>query len=146
MSVTELAAAATAWDFVLYTRRLNLNNLFKTCIRADSRFAPSQWETALLCKDVSHWLGAMYMWQLCPEAPFSGDSCASIWPFSNVCQRTSVLTVGFRFLRSFQPAESEPYFDTHWNREFLIWQNDNFQCNYWPLIFQRDDLLVSHCA
>ena len=27
-------------------------------IRADSRFAPRQWETALLCNDVSHWLGA----------------------------------------------------------------------------------------
>ena len=27
-------------------------------IRADSRFASSQWETALLCNDVSHWLGA----------------------------------------------------------------------------------------
>ena len=26
--------------------------------RADSRFAPSQWETALLCNNVSHWLGA----------------------------------------------------------------------------------------
>ena len=25
---------------------------------ADSRFAPSQWETALLCNDVSHWLDA----------------------------------------------------------------------------------------
>ena len=25
---------------------------------AGSRFAPSQWETALLCNDVSHWLGA----------------------------------------------------------------------------------------
>ena len=25
---------------------------------ADSRFAPSQWETVLLCSDVSHWLGA----------------------------------------------------------------------------------------
>ena len=25
---------------------------------ADTRFAPSQWETALLCNDVSHWLGA----------------------------------------------------------------------------------------
>ena len=25
---------------------------------ADSRFAPSQWETALLCNGVSHWLGA----------------------------------------------------------------------------------------
>ena len=26
-------------------------------LRADSRFASSQWETALLCNDVSHWLG-----------------------------------------------------------------------------------------
>ena len=26
--------------------------------RANSRFAPSQWETALLCNDVSHWLDA----------------------------------------------------------------------------------------
>ena len=30
----------------------------KYCNRADSRFAPSQCETALLCNDVSHWLGA----------------------------------------------------------------------------------------
>ena len=27
-------------------------------IRADSRFAHSQWEMALLCNDISHWLGA----------------------------------------------------------------------------------------
>ena len=26
--------------------------------RADSRFVPSQWDTALLCNDVSDWLGA----------------------------------------------------------------------------------------
>ena len=26
--------------------------------RADSRFVPSQWGTALLCNEVSHWLGA----------------------------------------------------------------------------------------
>ena len=26
--------------------------------RADSRFVPSQWEMALLCNDVSHWLSA----------------------------------------------------------------------------------------
>ena len=31
---------------------------FESEYRADSRFAPSQWETALLCNDVSHWLGA----------------------------------------------------------------------------------------
>ena len=28
------------------------------CVRVDSRFAPSQWEMALVCNDVSHWLGA----------------------------------------------------------------------------------------
>ena len=28
----------------------------ETGIRADSRFAPSQWETALLCNNASHWL------------------------------------------------------------------------------------------
>ena len=27
-------------------------------IRTDQRFAPSEWETVLLCNDVSHWLGA----------------------------------------------------------------------------------------
>ena len=37
--------------------------------RADSRFAPCQWETALLCNDVSHWLGtslesALNMWMV----------------------------------------------------------------------------------
>ena len=32
--------------------------LLRYKIRADSWFAPSQWETALLCSDVSHWLGA----------------------------------------------------------------------------------------
>ena len=32
--------------------------------RAYSRFAPSQWETALLCNDVSHWLDASLEWAL----------------------------------------------------------------------------------
>ena len=27
-------------------------------LRADTSFAPSQWETELLCNNVSHWLGA----------------------------------------------------------------------------------------
>ena len=31
---------------------------YRCTFRADSRFVPSQWETALLCKDVSHWLVA----------------------------------------------------------------------------------------
>ena len=36
-----------------------------TCNRADSRFAPRQWEMALLCNDVSHWLGANLESALC---------------------------------------------------------------------------------
>ena len=35
------------------------------CCRADSRFAPSQWETALHCNDASHWLGASLESALC---------------------------------------------------------------------------------
>ena len=31
--------------------------IIQQSLRADSRFAPSQWETPLLCNDVSHWLG-----------------------------------------------------------------------------------------
>ena len=31
--------------------------LIKYEYKADSRFAPSQWATVLLCNDVSHWLG-----------------------------------------------------------------------------------------
>ena len=33
-------------------------HFFPTSIMAASWFAPSQWETVLLCNDVSHWLGA----------------------------------------------------------------------------------------
>ena len=32
---------------------------------ADSSFVPSQWETALLCNDISHWLGANLESALC---------------------------------------------------------------------------------
>ena len=32
---------------------LRFKMLFKSCCRADSRFVPSQWETSLLCNDVS---------------------------------------------------------------------------------------------
>ena len=31
---------------------------YQSCIRVDSRFAPSQWETLLQSIEVSHWLGA----------------------------------------------------------------------------------------
>ena len=36
-------------------------------LRADSRFAPSQWETALLCNNISHWLSASLESVLCTQ-------------------------------------------------------------------------------
>ena len=36
----------------------------KAELRDQSRYAPSQWETALHCNDVSHWLGAYLDWSL----------------------------------------------------------------------------------
>ena len=40
---------ATVWQLLVAS---------ETCYGDHSRFAHSQWETALLCNDVSHWLGA----------------------------------------------------------------------------------------
>ena len=48
---------------VFYTPKMkwftcNQMGWYKGYHRANARFAPSQWETALLCSNVSHWLGA----------------------------------------------------------------------------------------
>ena len=48
-----------------------LADLHIKCLRADSRLAPSQWEMALLCNDVSHWLGAHLESVLCLVKPQS---------------------------------------------------------------------------
>ena len=47
------------WQLPLQPLPVSGENFIKTTFpRAESRFAPSQWETALLCNDVSHWLGS----------------------------------------------------------------------------------------
>ena len=56
-SPLEWAGLIILWimiDAVLLERA----GLWTMIFQADSRFAPSQWETALLCNDVSHWLSA----------------------------------------------------------------------------------------
>ena len=45
------------YDVSIWTTRIDVKFYCKN-IRAVSRFVPSQWETVLLCNDVSHWLGA----------------------------------------------------------------------------------------
>ena len=47
------------WKTGRVTISLSHISRFHTCKhRGDSRFAPSQWEMAVLCNNVSHWLGA----------------------------------------------------------------------------------------
>ena len=61
--VCEMAAILSQHQCLQYIPR-NMHVVWKyicnmaTIVRTDSRFAPRQWETALLCNDVSHWLGA----------------------------------------------------------------------------------------
>ena len=65
---------------VVRFRRTGLQHTYnqKTTLyaRADFRFGPSQWETALLCNDVSHWLGANLESLLVYHTKCSRFSCA----------------------------------------------------------------------
>ena len=48
----------------LYSVQLWIIILFGISCRADSRLAPSQWQTSLQSNSVSHWLGATLEWAL----------------------------------------------------------------------------------
>ena len=58
----------------------------KVCCKADSRFAPSQWETLLQSNAVSHWLGAnLESALMLPESSqCSKFILKSIWPSSEI--------------------------------------------------------------
>ena len=54
----------------------------QSVIKAGSRFVPNQWETSLLCNDVSHWLGANLESALviiCHCLSWSGRSTGGKW-------------------------------------------------------------------
>ena len=62
----------------------------ETGLGADSRFAPSQWETALLCNDVSHWLSTNLESDLRSECRqgihLTGNHCIEWWgQFGGFC-------------------------------------------------------------
>ena len=61
---------------------LQNTSLKNTRYRADSKFVPSQWETALLCNNISHWLGASL--ESAPQV-YKGSKrpIAAIWVWHN---------------------------------------------------------------
>ena len=87
-------------------------------IRADSRFAPSQWETALLCNDVSHWLGTglesalrMHTW-LVEWEYVNSDTLSFFYCFlQHILEyTTSVITHVFQIVHvSTEDGRDQPY-------------------------------------
>ena len=71
---------------------------------ADSKFKPSQWETALHCNDVSHWLGASLESALLPEV--HDQNWLNIAEFQGNCV--------FYFI--------PPWFS--WAGQWAIWMNE----------------------
>ena len=69
------------WQNVCTVINMRLYLLNVILYRADSRFAPSQWETALLCNDVSRWLGASLK-----------SARIYAFPFQNLCASFSTHT------------------------------------------------------
>ena len=90
-------------------------------IRTDSRFAPSQWETTLLCNNVSHWLGASLdlALQYHNYADFSYRSVAQVYTTS------SFLIDTLRLRQNGHHFADDP-FEMH----FLEWKCMNFDCNF----------------
>ena len=86
--------------------------------RADSRFVPSQWETALLCNDVSHWLGTILESALGPCYQIQMSQC-------EICHNV-VSSTGFYShfeVRFFGNPHSKLSFSTC--STLALWQNCN---------------------
>ena len=94
--------------------------------RADSRFAPSQWETALLCNAVSHWLSASLesflvlffpvamqtVWaSFCVRVVFHPITEVSVGQLANGCIREGVMApaLGMAGVR-----DEPPTYGTRW--------------------------------
>ena len=87
------------------TKSMNYGELFKSsgsAFRDDSRFTPSQWETALLCNAVFHWLGANL------ESALTLDC----WPQGHAikCQLIRAPASGVFFAHSFTVSGSPAFY------------------------------------
>ena len=71
----------------------------KVCSRADSRFAPSQWETALFCNDVSHRLDTSLESVLCSTCAVS---CSMWCPVHIYCIQYDIVMTRSIFSKIFK--------------------------------------------
>ena len=113
------SSSVRMWAYLLMAR-------FMPCIyiRADSGVAPTQWETALLCNDVSNWLGATLESAL-HIVPALIYTCAYvIWSLCTA-YRSALLFIKDIFIRSKCNACNTSHLLAHFMRTKPI----NCQCN-----------------
>ena len=77
--------------------------------RADSRFVPSQWETTLLCNNVSHWLSASL------ESTLHAVMCGNLHVV--MCGNLHVVRCG-RVKPSYMILTHWPLKDPEWNFQY----------------------------
>ena len=97
-------------------------------LRTDSRFANSQWETALLCNDVSHWLGESLESVLLLLLP-----CIRIEYYAASCNAASLY-----LLKSYIPRKQYVV-----NKTF-VWEWYIYFLSVWNLIMQYSPCLSYH--
>ena len=83
------------WNWPVLNLKMAQNDT-KHMHRTDSRFNPSQWEMALFCNDITHWLGAslesalyayFFGWTLCASEALSAVTMIVKWM---IVQRISI--------------------------------------------------------
>ena len=116
-------------------------------LKADSMLAPSQWETALRCNDVSHWLGANIKSALALDeirhivVTTLSPWWRSIW---NCCQHTNYLFWHFDHssMAKFSPDKISPAFFFYYQTLFFLnCQNVSNAIRIWqsrPLVVWLD--------
>ena len=110
-------------------KQVDCNNIFS----ADSRFAPSQWETSLQSNAVSHWLG--------PNLESALTLVKNEQPLvSQLCIRRLSIQSHRTYNFTEQGMTGMPPF-----RQWLVsWQQELRMTHNWWLKFARQDVLVDY--
>ena len=111
--------------------------------RDDSKLAPSQWEMALLCNDISHWLGASLESALLPKTYYDYWSVYVPWSRTMVGKYTCTSATVNLGLAAHKPLgliqrydlshmECKFYWCSGWMRDLEIFRGCKVHWNfYW---------------
>ena len=106
-------------------------------IRVDSRFVPSQWETVLLCNDVSHWLGTSL------ESGLIYPTCAKGIKYSWLPIDTFCNWIPFTTVKPVYSDHLTGYFSAFWSSSRSS-SNIVSKCKLVPSVFIKTHYWINH--